>query len=330
MIIPIITLVGLLLFASLSPALARIPDTYTVEKTKIQITARLLGEVESPPPITLSSPAQGEVAWVKNPGEAVRKGEEVGQIDPISAKIELKGAKNRLKIARKVLKQKEELLKLGLISKQEFLQYQARYNEIEGRVSLLSYQIKASELRSPTEGVIIKVFKGPGSMLAAGEAVLTIMPTEGLYVLASVPVEKAPQIHPGSKASISLPNGKRITGKVSTISPAGQGFVHARIIPDIPLPTTLVDSMVPVEITLSQRVALVIPSQAVVEKNGRFFVFAMPPQGKPQKREVKLGKTTGEGLIEVLSGLKEGERILAKGAYQEEYKNIKQYIHKED
>ncbi|GEM_PF-3241128 len=327
---PIIALVGLLLFAGLSPALARIPDTYTVKRTMIQITARFSGEVESPPPITLSSPARGEVLWVKSPGETVRKGEKVEQIDPIRARIQLKGAKNRLKIARRVLEQKEELLKLGLISRQEFLRYQASYNEIESRVSLLSYEIRASELRAPSEGVIVKVSKGPGSTVAPGEAVLTIMPTEGLYVLARVPVDRASQIHPGAKASISLPHGKGIKGKVSTISPAGQGFVYARIVPNAPLPSDLLDTMVPVEITLSQRKALVVPSQAVVEKNGRFFVFVVSPQGKPEKREVKLGPTAGQGLVEVLSGLKEGEKILAKGAYQEEYRNIKQYIHKED
>ncbi len=327
---PIIALVGFLLFVGLSPALARIPDTYTVKRTIIQITARFSGEVESPPPITLSSPAQGEVLCVKSPGETVRKGEKVGQIDPIRARIELKGARNRLKIARRVLRQKEELLRLGLISKQEFLRYQASYNEIESRVSLLSYQIRASELRAPSDGVIVKVFKGPGSTVARGEAVLTIMPTEDLYVLARVPVDRASKIHPGAEASISLPHGKGVTGKVNTISPAGQGFIHARIVPDTSLPPALLDSMVSVEITVMRKKALVVPSQAVVENNGRFFVFVIPPQGKPQKREVKLGTTTDEGLVEVLSGLKEGERILAKGAYEEEYKNIKQYIHKED
>lgn len=323
-------LIGLVLLIGPFPALAGSPYTYTVNRTTIQTTAEFAGEVESQPPVTLSSAAQGEVVWVKSVGEIVNKGENVGEIDPIRARIELKGARNRLKIARKVLKQKEELLKLGFISKQEFLQYQARYNEIESRVSLLSYQIRASVLRSPTKGVIAKVFKGTGSMVAPGEAVLTIMPTEGLYVMARVAVDRVSQVHPGAKASIHLPQGKGITGKVSTISPAGRGFVYALIMPLAPLPANLSGSMVPVEITLSQREALVVPSQAVVEKNGGFFVFVVSPQGKPQKREVKLGPTTGQGLVEVLSGLKEGEKILAKGAYQEEYRNIKQYIHKED
>ncbi len=327
---PIIVLVGILLFAGLSPVLARTPDTYSVKRTEIEVTAGFSGEVESPPLITLSSPAQGEVVWVKNPGEAIRKGEKVGQIDPIRARIELKGARNRLKIARRVLRQKEELLRLGLISKQEFLQYQARYNDIESRVSLISYQIKASDLKSPSGGLIVKVFKGTGSMVAPGEAVLTIMPTEGLYVLARVPVDQASQVQTGAGVTISLPDGKRIIGKVGTISPAGQGFIHARIVPDTSLPPALLDSMVSVEITVMRKKALVVPSQAVVENNGRFFVFVIPPQGKPQKREVKLGTTTDEGLVEVLYGLKEGERILAKGAYEEEYKNIKRYIHKED
>jgi RND family efflux transporter MFP subunit len=327
---PVMVLLGFLFTAGISPVLARTPGTYTVKRTEIEVTARFSGEVESPPPITFSSPAQGKILWVKAQGETVKKGEKAEQIDPIRARIGLKGARNRMKIARRVLEQKRELLKLGLISKQEFLQYQARFSEIEGKVRLLSYQIRASELISPADGVILRVFKGAGSMVAPGEAVLTIMPTEGIYILVRVPVDQASLIRTGARARILLPDGKAITGKVGTLSPAGQGFVYARVLAGTPMPANLLDSMVSVEITVAHRKALVVPSQDLVERKGRFFVFVAHPNGKLERREVKLGVTTEKGCVEVLSGLKEGEKILAKGAYEEEYKNIKQYIHKED
>ncbi len=326
----IFALLIFLLAVSVSPTLAQIPETYTVKRVDIQIVEKLMGKVESTALIHLSSPSSGEILWIKGQGSKVTRGEKIGRVDPIKAKIELKGAKNQLKIAKKILRQKERLLQLGLISRLEFFQTQAQYQELKAKVALLSYKMKASELVSPAYGVILKVAKGPGSMVTPGQELITILPTEGLYVQAKVPTEMASHIHKGLKAHIWTPDGKMLTGRVEDILPGQMGFVNARILPDTPLPSELLNSPVSVEITLEFKRVSAIPSQAVVEKGGRFFVFVVSPQGKLEKREVKLGTSTNRGLVEVLSGLKEGERIWAKRAYEEEYKNIKKYIHKED
>jgi multidrug efflux pump subunit AcrA (membrane-fusion protein) len=60
--------------------------------------------------------------------------------------------------------------------------------------------------------------------------------------------------------------------------------------------------------------ALVIPSSALMEELGNFFVFVQTGGETFEKREIKLGGNDGK-YVQVLSGLKEGERVVTKGAY---------------
>jgi multidrug efflux pump subunit AcrA (membrane-fusion protein) len=61
--------------------------------------------------------------------------------------------------------------------------------------------------------------------------------------------------------------------------------------------------------------ALIIPVQALIEEQGFFYVFVQTGGESFQKREVSLGITDGID-VQVVHGLKEGERIVTQGAYQ--------------
>jgi multidrug efflux pump subunit AcrA (membrane-fusion protein) len=61
--------------------------------------------------------------------------------------------------------------------------------------------------------------------------------------------------------------------------------------------------------------ALVIPYSALIEEQGVFYAYVQTAGESFQKRELKLGISDGL-LVQVLSGLSEGERVVTKGAYQ--------------
>ncbi len=64
--------------------------------------------------------------------------------------------------------------------------------------------------------------------------------------------------------------------------------------------------------------AIFVPAEAVVERQGKLWVFAVDPQADAEKagtatlQEVKLGRTY-EGWYEVLAGVQEGQRIIVAG-----------------
>jgi membrane fusion protein, heavy metal efflux system len=61
--------------------------------------------------------------------------------------------------------------------------------------------------------------------------------------------------------------------------------------------------------------ALVVPSSALVEEQGAFYLYVQTGGESFQKREVKPGISDGVN-VQILSGISEGERVVTKGAFQ--------------
>jgi len=59
---------------------------------------------------------------------------------------------------------------------------------------------------------------------------------------------------------------------------------------------------------------LAVPEEAVQELDGKKLIFVAEEDNKFKPRPVELGRASG-GMVEVVSGLKEGERYASKGAF---------------
>jgi len=73
-----------------------------------------------------------------------------------------------------------------------------------------------------------------------------------------------------------------------------------------------------VEIFLKTNVmkdALVIPHSALIEEQGNYFAYVQTSGEGFQKRELEIGANDGMN-VQVLAGIKEGERVVTKGGYQ--------------
>jgi multidrug efflux pump subunit AcrA (membrane-fusion protein) len=60
--------------------------------------------------------------------------------------------------------------------------------------------------------------------------------------------------------------------------------------------------------------ALTLPEEAFFEDEGRFFVFLQKQGEIFERREVKTG-IRGSGVVQILSGIKEDERVVLRGGY---------------
>ena len=60
--------------------------------------------------------------------------------------------------------------------------------------------------------------------------------------------------------------------------------------------------------------AVAIPEKAVLMDNGRPICFVLIDGETFQRRELELG-VRDDGFVEVISGVNNGERVVAKGAY---------------
>ena len=59
---------------------------------------------------------------------------------------------------------------------------------------------------------------------------------------------------------------------------------------------------------------IAVPDSAMVEEDGQFVAFVQLAGETFEKREVNVG-LRDTGFVQVLDGIKEGERVVTKGAY---------------
>jgi hypothetical protein len=55
---------------------------------------------------------------------------------------------------------------------------------------------------------------------------------------------------------------------------------------------------------------LVVPASALIRRGELTAVNVLTADGKPQLRQVRIGPSIGDGSVEVLAGLSEGEQVL--------------------
>lgn len=78
------------------------------------------------------------------------------------------------------------------------------------------------ELKPAIWGIVIKQEREPGDVVMAGQAVLTLIDPESLYVKAFFPEKFQPFLHLGDEAIIILPDGSKTKGEVKKLYPASE------------------------------------------------------------------------------------------------------------
>ncbi len=175
-------------------------------------------------------------------------------------------------------------------------------------------------IRSPLDGVVYRRNVEPGEIASAmgGDPLLRIADPTSVYYEAGVPERVAPRVHPGQRVRVTIHvnGGQSLEGRVISVvpvaDPASRKFVARIALPrgaNAARPGGYASAEI---IAQEHKDVLVVPKDAVVERNGKTLVFVVE-DGKAVQREVRLG-LSDKTRAEVLSGVKEGEKIIVEGA----------------
>jgi cobalt-zinc-cadmium efflux system membrane fusion protein len=182
------------------------------------------------------------------------------------------------------------------------------------------------ELRAPIAGVLNSATAGPGEMVAANQSVFSVLNPEIIWIEAQIPEATVASLGSAKNAAIELPGEVR---QLLPVTGAGRGqLVSLGLEVDattrtVPLIYEMKNSAPPFRIgqhvmlhveTANAQDTLAIPDSALVEEGGWFVAYVQLAGETFEKRELRLGIRDGE-WIQVLSGLTEGERVVARGAY---------------
>ena len=193
----------------------------------------------------------------------------------------------------------------------------------EGVVSALDRTGEAQThvtLTAPSNGVVSELNVRDGAMVAPGQTLAKIAGLNPLWLVVEVPEAMALQVKPGMSvdAVFAGDSTQHFTGHIREVLPGittGSRTLQARLSidnKDLKLtPGMLMRAHIGGATSASR---LVVPSEAVITTGKRSVVIVKQSDGRLQPVAITTGIDTG-GDTEVLSGLNDGEEVVASGQF---------------
>ncbi len=185
-------------------------------------------------------------------------------------------------------------------------------------VSNIKAQLSKTVIYSPISGIVTAQEAKVGEIVSANTALVSVISASRLEVEANIPEVDITKVEIGSEAEITLDAyGSEVifTAAVSEIEPA------ETVIEGVPTYKTILQFKEKDErlkpgmtadisiLTAIKNNVLYIPQRAVVRENGRNYV-RVERNGLVEEIDVSVGLRGSDGVIEIISGLNEGDRVI--------------------
>jgi len=176
-------------------------------------------------------------------------------------------------------------------------------------------------LYAPASGVITRLGVRSGMEVQPNANLYTIADLSRVWVLADVYEYELPWLALGQTAEVELSYlpGKRMRGELTYIAP----FLDPKTrTVEVRLELDNADGSLKPEMFGNAVIAgaprtgaLAVPTDAVIRSGRRTVAVVALGEGRFEPREVELGLDTGDGFVEVLSGLREGEDVVVSSQF---------------
>ena len=175
------------------------------------------------------------------------------------------------------------------------------------------------QLAAPIDGFIAEKNVFPGQKVAAGELLMVLVDLSHVWAEVDLFESDMAWVKPGMTAKITFAYWpeKEFRGKVAVLNPfldPKTRTLRARI--EIPNPSLDLkpEMFGTAQLSLNVGERLVVPEGAVIRTGERSYAFRSGEGDRIEPVEVKLG-VHADGAFEVLSGLKEGDRVVASATF---------------
>lgn len=304
-----------------------------------QITARTGGEAE------VTVPFDGRLVASALPplGTEVAKGRLLAQVVPPTSSpsdvanlsLAREEAEASLNLARKETQRAQRLVEAGAIPTRRLEEAQtaeavaaARLRAAESRLAQYEATRSAAEggeanafaLRAPITGIVAETHATSGANVKSGEVLLRLVDVASVYVEGKLPEAELPRLAQFSGAQLETPGAARgvplgkLVAVQKLVDPASRtvNIIYEAGNRDRSL---AVGQAVSLRLTTGGAAeAPAVPESAIVDDGGRPVVFVQVAGESFARRPVTLG-THDNGYVQVVAGVRAGERAVTKGAY---------------
>ena len=327
-------LAGLALAACDSPEPPAAPKavaplaTGVAELREVDLTTSAEAVVEAVRQSTVSAQVSGRIVDIRfDVGDRVQKGDVILRIDERAATqavaasdAQVREAEATLVNARAQYERTRSLVAQKFMSQAALDKAEADYKAAESRMkaSLAGAGAAATErsfttIVAPYSGVVSARHVQLGEMAAPGKPLLTGFDPSSLRVVATVASAQVPAIQAGARARIEVPSLDRwVDVKGVTVVPSADPRTHTtQVRLDLPddakglLPGVFARA----HFVTGKAARLMVPRAAVLRRSEVTAVYVVDDKGAPRLRQVRIGTVSDEKSVEVLAGLRAGEKV---------------------
>ncbi|MFZ5982247.1 MAG: efflux RND transporter periplasmic adaptor subunit [Patescibacteria group bacterium] len=294
---------------------------YTTEESKrgeLVRTVSATGTFQSTKEAELGFQVGGRVEKLNvKAGDKVRKGQLLGYLDQAEYLETVRQYRSDLLIQEKDL----------LLKRRDWDTYKPEEREaakelVEKYRSLLNgtkVDLRKTLIYSPMDGMVASVDIKEGEIATAGAKVIMVMKEGDWEIEADVAESDIAEVALGQKVSLTfdaLSSEDIFGGEVIQIDPAST-VIQEVVYYKIKIRLEKIDGRLKrgmsadadIE-TAKKDSVILIPARAVKEENGQKYVEVLKEDNQVEKQRVEIGTSGDGGLVEVKSGISEGQRVI--------------------
>jgi len=299
-----------------------------VELREVELTYSAEAVIEAVRQSTVSAQIQGRIVDIRfDVGDTVKQGDvivriderQVGQAAAASA-AQVGEAQAALANARAQYERTKQLLAQKFVSRAALDRAESEYRAAQARVSALLAGAAAAETEksfatvvAPYSGVVSARHVELGEMATPGKPLMTGFDPSTLRVVANVPATQIGAVRAIGRARIEVPSlGKWLEVKSMTVVPTADPRTQTtRVRLDLPADARGIYPGVyaRAHFVTGRAPRLLVPRSAVFRRSELTAVYVIGADGQPQLRQIRVGAAGDENAVEVLAGLKAGERV---------------------
>lgn len=296
--------------------------TLTVQHSAMAAQYIAEGVVEAVRESQLAAQTSGRITTLNvKAGDTVKVGQELARIDERIAADQMTASRAQLDAARNEYERSRQLFAKQYLSQAGMDRAEAQYKALRAQANSAATQTQLHTIVAPYAGVIAAVRIELGDMAMPGTLLFTLYDPQRLRVVVSVPETIADTLRSDTAARLEIPAAsQQLSVNTIEILPTRDIAAHTAQV-RLPLAAAVrgiepgqfaraylpTRAAVPSALSIPQR-TVSIPRSAVMHRAEFNAVYVVDKQGKPQLRQVHLGRAEGAN-VEVLAGLDAGERI---------------------
>ncbi len=313
------------------------------QRTTVPDWLEAVGTVRAVQTSQISSQIMGNIVGLRaHEGDRVQSGQVLAMIDDAqprsavdqaaaavtAAEREVSAADSDSALTEATLKRYQQLYEKKSVSPQEFDEIKARYQSAQARrdraragqsqanaaLAQARTSLGYTRLRAPFAGVVTERKADAGTLASPGMPIFTVEDTRSYRLETTVDERDIRLVRIGqvSPVTIDALANTQLPGKVVQIVPAADPASRSFLVKvELPADARLRSGLFGrARFRRGERSTVLIPSTSLVERGQLQGIYVLDANQIAGLRYVTIGKSSGE-QIEVLSGLQDGEKLVA-------------------